>query len=141
MMLKKQIQWKTHIEWHFFVSNHGHNACDSVASIFKRTQRKQYSLDGKELHTSQDVAEFIFDNLKENHSSFIVDLTAQMVGTTKINGIRAFHKFTFHEGKVLAFPSSLSNRPTKIVSIKSFEVFLFISFLFYFTNSVFLVMM
>lgn len=125
MMLKKQIEWGISIEWNFWVPNHGHNVCDSAASVLKRTQRKVYAKDHKELKTPQEFRDFIENNLKSCHIPKLIEVYEHIVGFTSLHGVRLYHKFIFDSQKniVSAYPSSLTTLEYKNVKRWNVERF------------------
>jgi hypothetical protein len=54
------------------------------------------------LDTPKELADFIHHNLKE-HRSLLVTLEPQVVGGTRMDGIRGWHKFTFDTSTVASF--------------------------------------
>jgi hypothetical protein len=127
MMLKKQLQWNIKAEWNFWVSNHGHNVCDSAASVLKRTQRKVFAKNHISLETPEDFARFIQENLKSVHHPHLIEVAEQLVGLSKLEGLRLYHKFVFNSSTnvISAYPSSLTALEFKNVkcwTVDSFEV-------------------
>ena len=127
MMLKKQLEWNLTIVWNFWVSNHGHNICDSAASVLKRNQRKKYAKDHVSYETPQEFADFITNYLNDDHLPHLIDVYEHFVGTTELKGLRFYHKFIFNSttNEISAYPSSLSAVDYKNVKrwkVEKFEV-------------------
>jgi hypothetical protein len=127
MMLKKQLEWNLTIVWNFWVSNHGHNICDSAASVLKRMQIKKYAKDHISFESPQQFSDFIRDYLNADNLPHLIEVYEHFVGLTSLQGLRGYHKFVFDSNTniISAFPSSLSAvdfKNGKKWTVEKFEV-------------------
>jgi hypothetical protein len=82
------------VEWHMFVSNHGHGPADGDAPAVKKSITRKYRLTFTTLNTVEDFADHI-QSVGERHKARPIDISVQSKGGAALDGIKSVQKFTY----------------------------------------------
>ena len=95
----------TKIEYHFFVSYHGHGICDSAAAHAKAAINRHIN---RTLTTPINAKEIcdIINTVKFHRGIPIHEPSTPVTEVKTFRGIRSYHKFVFDFGAIYAFAKS-----------------------------------
>jgi hypothetical protein len=82
------------VEWHMFVSNHGHGPADGDAAAVKKSITRKYRLTLTTLRNVRDFADHI-ESVGERHKARPIDISVQSKGDSELPGIKSVQKFTY----------------------------------------------